>query len=106
MSHSPLVQAVAAATSDFVAQVLPRRPARFEAKVASGDGMPLLCAVERALALALPCAAAQELVWVMGCPVSGAHQLRLQAFGKDNVLLGEAVHEFARCALIAPPTAA
>jgi len=66
-----------------------------EAKVSSADGMPLLCAVEAALGRALPRPVTQELVWLNGAPVSGAHVLQLRAFGPDNSLLAEARHEFA-----------
>lgn len=92
MSNSAPVQSVAEATRSFLQRL--KAPARVEVKVASGQGMPLLCAVEAALAGALPRSAAQELVWLSGAP-AGAHQLRLQAFGPGNELLAEAVHEFA-----------
>ena len=65
-----------------------------EAKVASCDGMPLLCAVETVLGDALPKRVTQELVWLSGAPKAGAHVLQLQAFGPHNVLLAEARHEF------------
>src|SRR3974390_905420 len=87
------LQSVSAATRRFVAQL--KAPCRVEARVASQDGVPLLCAVEAALAAALARPAAQELVWLSGAPKPGLHVLRLQAFGPDNALLGEATHEFA-----------
>ena len=87
------LNSVSAATLSFVAEL--ETPCRVEAKVASPDGMPLLCAVEAALAAALARPTTQELVWLSGAPQSGLHVLRLQAFGPDNKLLGEAVHEFA-----------
>jgi hypothetical protein len=89
------LQSVADATDSFVADVLARDPLRLEAKVSSADGMPLLCAVEAALGLALRRPVTQELVWLNGSPASGAHVLHLRAFGPDNALLAEARHEFA-----------
>ena len=85
----------AAATLDFLGDVLARSPSRIEANVCGGDGMPLLCAVEAVLASALPSEVAQELVWLGGGGRSGAQQLRLLAFGPGNRLLAEAVHDFA-----------
>jgi hypothetical protein len=93
MSQVLRLQWAAAATLSFVAAL--EAPCRVEAKVASHDGMPLLSAVETALAGALSRPARHELVWLSGAPHSGLHVLRLQAFGSDNTLLGEAVHEFA-----------
>lgn len=93
MSKSSALESVAAATLSFVQRL--SSPARVEVKVASGEGMPLLCAVEAALAGVLPSSAAQELVWLSGAPAAGAHQLRLQAFGAGNELLAEAVHDYA-----------
>lgn len=92
MSKSLPLQSVSAATRNFVARL--EAPCRVEAKVASPDGMPLLCAVEAALGQALARPTTQELVWLSGSPQPGRHVLRLQAFGPDNALLGEAVHEF------------
>lgn len=96
MSQSvPLpLSSVAAAAGSFVAD-LAASPCRVEAKVASHDGMPLLCAVEAVLARALTRPTAQELVWLSHAPTTGAHVLHLQAFGPDNQLLAEARHEFA-----------
>jgi hypothetical protein len=84
----------AAATGEFLAEVKAKDPRRLEAKVSSADGMPLLCAVEAVLGRALPKSTAHELVWLNGAPKSGAHVLQLQAFGPDNSLLAEALHEF------------
>lgn len=95
MSHPLPLQSVVEATWSFVAGVRAKRPCRLEAKVSSHEGMPLLCAVEAVLSQSLPRPAAQELVWLSGAPRSGAHLLRLQAFGPGNELLAEAVHEFA-----------
>lgn len=94
MSHSLPLQSVSAATQRFVARIRPAAH-RVEAKVASRDGLKLLCAVEAVLAGALLRPATQELVWLSGAPKPGFHVLKLQAFGSDNTLLGEAVHEFA-----------
>ena len=94
MSKSLSLPAVAVLTESFVAAVSAKAPLRVEAKVSSQDGMPLLCAVEAALGAILPRATAQELVWLSGAAEPGAHVLRLQAFGADNQLLGEAMHEF------------
>jgi len=96
MSPSPALplQSVAAATDSFVAEVRGKAPCRVEAKVASCDGVPLLCAVEAVLGEALPKPVTQELVWLSGAPKSGVHRLRLQAFGPHNTLLAEAMHEF------------
>jgi hypothetical protein len=91
--RSPLVS-VADATRSFVASVPSGARCRLEVKVSSREGMLLLCAVEAALAEALPRIAAQELVWLNGAPAPGGHVLRLQAYGPDNTLLAEAVHEF------------
>ena len=91
---SPL-QSAADATRSFVASVPPDTRCRLEVKVSSREGMLLLCAVEAALAETLSRPSAQELVWLSGAPSPGAHVLRLQAFGPDNALLAEAVHEFA-----------
>ena len=93
LSHPLPLQSVSAATHRFVARF--EAPCRVEAKVASPDGMRLLCAVEAALGAALARPAIQELVWLSGAPRPGLHVLRLQAFAPDNTLLGEAVHEFA-----------
>jgi hypothetical protein len=89
------LQSVSAAATSFVEGVLAKAPLRVEAKVASLDGMPLLCAVEEALGAVLTRRTAQELVWLSTAPQPGVHVLQLQAFGADNTLLGEAVHEFA-----------
>jgi hypothetical protein len=88
------LQSVVDATCAFVAGVRANLPCRLEAKVSSPQGMPLLCAVEAALAQSLPRPAAQELVWLSGAPRAGAHVLQLQPFGPGNELLAEAVHEF------------
>ena len=94
MSQNPHLQSALEATKSFVAR-LAVPPCRLEAKVASAEGMPLLCAVEAALAQARARPAAQELVWLSGTAPAGAHVLRLQAFGPAGELLAEAVHEFA-----------
>ena len=94
MSQSPPLKSAAAATRAAVAEVLAKAPSRLEAKVASQDGMPLLCAVEAALAAILAKPTVQELVWLSGAPRPGVHLLRLQAFGPENELLAEAVHQF------------
>ncbi len=94
MFQSLSLQSVSAAVESFVADIHTQLPCRVEAKVASQDGMPLLCAVEAALGAALARPATQELVWLSGAPKPGAHVLRLQAFGPDNELLAEAMHEF------------
>jgi hypothetical protein len=87
-------QSVSEAVESFVADIHPQAPCRVEAKVASHDGMPLLCAVEAALGAALARPATHELVWLSGAAKAGAHILRLQAYGPDNELLAEALHEF------------
>lgn len=87
------LQLVSALTRDFVAEVLAKAPSRVEAKVASPDGMPLLCAVEAVLGQALSRPTAQELVWLSGAAQPGRHVLQLQAFGPEGALLGQAVHE-------------
>jgi hypothetical protein len=91
---APPLASAAAAAEDFVARLGGRAPRRIEAKVASEDGMPLLCAVEAVLGSALPGPAVQELIWLSGAPRPGAHVLRLQAFGAGGELIGEAEHEF------------
>jgi hypothetical protein len=93
MSQPLPLQQVSALTRAFLAAVLAKAPCRLEAKVASQDGMPLLCAVEAVLGAALPSATAQEMVWLSRAPAPGRHVLRLLAYAPDNVLLGEAVHE-------------
>jgi hypothetical protein len=77
-----------------MADVRARAPFRLEAKVSSLDGMPLLCAIEAAIGQALAKPVTQELVWLNGAPVSGAHVVHLRAYGPDNVLLAEARHEY------------
>lgn len=94
MSKSPPPPSVSAAITRFVATVLAKTPLRVEAKVASRNGMALLCEVEAVLDTALPRHATQELVWLGGAPKPGVHVLQLQAFGPDNALLAEAMHEF------------
>jgi hypothetical protein len=91
----PLLQAVTLVTLRFAAGAGLGAATRFEAKVSSCDGLPMLCAVEAALSDGGLRPAAQELVWLSGAPRPGAHRLRLQAFGRDNTLLAEATHEFA-----------
>ena len=93
MSQSLPLNSVAAATGRFVADV--GAPFRLEAKVSSANGIPLLCAIEAALGQALAKPATQELVWLSGEASSGAHVLQLKAYGPDNTLLAEALHEFA-----------
>jgi hypothetical protein len=92
MFQSLSLQSVSAAVESFVADIHTQSPCRVEAKVASQDGMPLLCAVEAALDAVL--ARPAELVWLSGASKPGAHVLRLQAYGPDNELLAEAMHEF------------
>lgn len=94
MSQSSPLNFVAAAAGAFVAEILPKAPRRVEAKVASHNGMPLLCVVEEVFGQALPQQTAQELVWLSGAPRPGAHVLRFQAFGPGNQLLAEILHEF------------
>lgn len=94
MSQEHPLKSVASAAGAFVAEVHAKAPLRVEAKVSSCNGMPLLCAVEDVLRGALPRPTAQELVWLSGAPRPGAHVLHLQAFGSDNRLLAECVHEF------------
>jgi len=95
MSPTPLLPPAAEATDLFLSKVLSLAPTRLEAKVASADGMPLLCAVEAVLARRLSRATAQELVWLNGPPGEAPHVLRLQAFGADGALLAQAEHQFA-----------
>ena len=94
MSELLPLSSVADATGRFVADAPAGALFRLEAKVLSADGMPLLCAIEAALGEALPKPVTQELVWLNGAPVSGAHVVHLRAYGPDNVLLAEARHEF------------
>jgi hypothetical protein len=94
MSQPLPLQLVSALTDRFVAEVRAKAPCRVEAKVASQDGMPLLCAVEAVLGTALSRATSQELVWLGGAPEPGRHVLKLRAFQSDNLVVGEAVHEF------------
>lgn len=82
------------ATKRFVAKLASQPLTRVQVKVASPDGMPLLCAAEAALAEALPAQADRELVWLTGGQQAGVHSLRLVAYAKDNRLLAEALHEF------------
>ena len=93
MSQSPPERSAAEATLSFLAGG-PCVPHRLLAEVLSREGMPLLCAVEAALARALPRPAAQELVWLSGAPDQGAHLLRLKAFGPEGELVAEAEHAF------------
>lgn len=94
MSSQSSLNAAADAARGFVRGVLERGPHRVEAQVSSGEGMPLLCAVEAAFAELLPRQAAQELVWLSAAPPAGVHRLRLAAFGPGHELLAEAEHEF------------
>lgn len=93
MSNAPPLNEIAAATRDFIKNLAAQPPRRVEATVASAAGMKLLCAVEAALAEALPVRAAQELVWLTGSE-QGVHRLRLLAYGPGDKLLAEAAHEF------------
>jgi fumarate hydratase class II len=95
MSHKPPLEEIAAATRRFVRSLAPQRPHRVEATVASTAGMPVLCAVEAALAESLPARAGQELVWLTSGPSAGVHRIRLLAYGPGDKLLAEAAHEFA-----------
>jgi hypothetical protein len=88
---SELLKSVAAATDLFAREA--RGCARVEVKVASGDGMPLLCAVEAALRRGLDGPFAQELVWLSGG--AAGHHLVLKAYGPENKLMAEAAHAFA-----------
>lgn len=97
MSQSLPLPSVSTATRDFLTEIVARSPCRVEAKVASEDGVPLLCAVEAVLKTTAPSSMAQELVWLSGAPKPGLHVLQLQAFGPDNQLLAAAVHEFEIC---------
>ena len=92
--EAPPLRSAAEATTAFVRGLPPAGLARIEAQVAGREAMPLLCVVEAALATALPRQVAQELVWLGGAPPSGAHTLRLQAFGAGGKVLAEASHEF------------
>jgi hypothetical protein len=94
MHRSSILEAVATATSDFAHRVAPHRPDRVEAQIASADGMPLLCAVEAALANCLPARPVQELVWLTAGPARGVHRLRLVAYISESGTLAEADHEF------------
>jgi len=94
MSQSLVLPSVSAATKAFLAGVLAQAPRRVEAKVSSEDGVSLLCAVEAVLGTVLSRPATQELVWLSRAPKPGVHILQLQAFGSDNELLAEALHEF------------
>lgn len=94
MSNSPPLNEIATATRSFVRALASEPPQRVEATVASAAGMPLLCAVEAALAEALPARAAQELVWLTAGPGEGVHRLRLLAYGAHGKLLAEVAHEF------------
>lgn len=82
------------ATETFLASLRTCPPARIQARVASDDGMPLLCAVEAALAQALPAEAELELVWLTEAPEAGVQVLRLRAYAAHNGLLAEVAHEF------------
>lgn len=70
------------------------RPARVEVRVASREGMPLLCLAESALAKAPGASPVLELVWLSDAPPAGHDVLQLRAFGADRALLAEARHEF------------
>ncbi|WP_091741994.1 hypothetical protein [Phenylobacterium immobile] len=69
-------------------------PSRLEARVASREGMPLLCLVEAALSHGLATSADRELVWLSDAPPAGRNLLSLRAFGADRTLLAETTHEF------------
>jgi len=83
----------ASATKRFLAKLASQPLTRVQVKVASPDGMPLLCAAEAALAEVLPARADRELVWLTG-GAAGVHSLQLLAYAEDNRLLAEAAHEF------------
>jgi hypothetical protein len=93
MPNASPEQAAADATRRFLDRLPPETLSRLEAQVSSRRGMPLLCAVEAALAGVLPRAAVQELVWLGAPPDAGAHLLRLKALGPDGAVLGEEAHE-------------
>ena len=95
MSSPSPEQAAAEATRRFLHRLPPEGLSRLEAQVSGRRGMPLLCAVEAALAVALPRSAAQELVWLGAPPDACAHLLRLKALGPDGAVLGEEAHELA-----------
>lgn len=82
-----------ATTLDFVG-ALSDRPARVEVRIASREGMPLLCLAEAALVQAAGKSPALELVWLSDAPPAGRDVLQLRAFGADRALLAEARHEF------------
>jgi hypothetical protein len=96
MPNSPPLNEAAQATRSFLSSLASHRPERVEAKVASAAGMPLLCAVEAALAEALPAKTTQELMWLAGAPEGGVHRLWLLAYGAGNELLAKSAHEFGR----------
>jgi hypothetical protein len=93
-SKSPLLEAVAQATERFAARAAGGALHRIEVKVASRNGMPLLCAVEAALRDGVPGAAPRELVWLGGGACGGSHRLQLRAFAVGGGLIAEAVHAF------------
>jgi hypothetical protein len=76
----------------FLARLTSHSACRIEARVASPDGMPVLCAVEQALADRPRGHALHELVWLAAAS-AGAPHLRLQAFGPGGELVAEAVHD-------------
>jgi hypothetical protein len=92
--HHQTLESVAAATRDFVHNVARQGLGRIVAQVAGHDGMPVLCAVEAALADSLPDRATQELIWLTGGPARGVHRLRLVAYGDGGDLLAESAREF------------
>ena len=94
MSKPTLLEAVAEATESFAAMAVRGALHRIEVKVASRNGMPLLCAVEAALRARVAGPAPKELVWLSGGVAEGAHHLQLRAFAEGGGLIAEAVHAF------------
>lgn len=92
MSLESSSQSAADAAERFLASLRPADLGRIEVKVAGGDGMPVLCAVEAVLARTLVGPAPQELVWLGAA--AGGPLLSLRAFGPDGRLLAEAAHAF------------
>ena len=94
MTKPVVLEAVAEATQQFAAKAAGAPLHRIEVKVASRNGMPLLCAVEAALRGCAAGPAPKELVWLSGGVLDGAHRLELRAFGEGGRLIAEALYAF------------
>ena len=73
-----------------------RTAQRIQVKLAGGDGMATLCAVEAVMSDLWPATTAKELMWLGRSGLHGGDQLHFEAFGANGERVCDATFRLAR----------